>query len=123
MMWDKDKIMEWAIKLSVNTEPLVYALKEAGLIDNSKVTELKEMKVPRELKEDPELPCSLSPASRNRKEALLRKGLSSFYVGLCFDAYDENLITFGRLAEMLLIDETELFDLAALYGRSLTHGN
>ena len=65
---------------------------------------------------------TLTPAVRTRKEVLLRRGLSTHYAQLCFDAYDRNLISAGRLAEMMLVDERGLRDVGAAYGWSLKHG-
>ena len=84
---------------------------------------IKSVKVPAEQKADPELPGSLSEKPRERKSTLLRIGLSDFYVGLCFDAYEKAKISAGRLSEMLLINEQELPSLAALYSRSLSYGD
>jgi hypothetical protein len=75
------------------------------------------------MKVDPELPEDLSIGSRQRKEELLKRGLSTFYVGLCFDAYYQNFISAGRLAEMLLVDNSELQNLANIYGQPLTYGD
>ena len=121
--WDPPKAMDWANKLKVSTEALAYALKEADLISENEVVDIKSVRVPAELKVDPELPGSLPKRSRERKEVLLRLGLSDFYVGLCFDAYENGMITGGRLAEMLLISEHALPSLAELYGRSLSYGD
>lgn len=119
--WDEEKLLEWANKLAVNPEPLLYALKEAGLISDNQVASLKHVKIPHHKKTDPELPPNLPPRSRERKLKLLKRGLSSYYVGLCFDAYDQGIITRGRLAEMLLCSEAEMEELCNLYGRRLTH--
>jgi hypothetical protein len=49
--------------------------------------------------------------------------LSTFYVNLCLDAYERDFISAGRLAEMLLVSERELNEMADLYGRALMYGN
>jgi hypothetical protein len=105
----------------VNTEPLAYALNEAGLIDRRQGTSLKDTKIPHDRKSDPELPDSLPPRVRARKEELLQHGLSDSYVGLCFDAYEKAVVSAGRLAEMLLASETEVQEIALLYGKRLAH--
>ncbi|MTJ54868.1 ImmA/IrrE family metallo-endopeptidase [Anabaena sp. UHCC 0253] len=119
--WNPDKAIEWASKLKVSTEALAYALKSANLISDE--TQVKSVKVPSYMKVDPELPEDLSTGSRQRKEELLKRGLSTFYVGLCFDAYYQNFISAGRLAEMLLVDNSELQNLANIYGQTLTYGD
>ncbi|MDB9453118.1 hypothetical protein PN478_09900 [Dolichospermum circinale CS-534/05] len=75
------------------------------------------------MKIDPELPEDLPIGSRQRKEELLKRGLSTFYVGLCFDAYYQKFISAGRLAEMLLVDHSELQNLANIYGQNLNYGD
>jgi Zn-dependent peptidase ImmA (M78 family) len=121
--WTADKAIDWANKLKVSTEALAIALKNANLISQSTETLIKSVKVPSERKTDPELPASLSPGSRERREQSLKRGLSTFYVSLCLDAYEQDFISAGRLAEMLLVSERELDEMAELYGRTLMYGN
>jgi len=122
-VWDQNKLVDWAVRLMVNAEPLAYALEDAGLITNQQVASLKDTKIPRDRKSDPELPDSLSPRTRIRKEQLLQRGLSGFYVGLCFDGYEKGVVSEGRLAEMLLVTEPEVTEIAELYGRRLAHAD
>ncbi len=121
--WDGAKAVVWAGKLKVSTEALAYALKEAALISQEQEDQIKSAKVPADAKVDPELPPTLSPLSRQRRQELLSRGLSVFYVDLCFDAYDQGLISAGRLAEMLLARDDELPTISELYGRRLAHGD
>lgn len=119
--WVNGKVLDWAERLMVNPEPLAYALNETGLIDRRQVASFKDIKIPRDRKSDPELPGSLPPRVRSRKEELLQHGLSDSYVGLCFDGYEKAVVSAGRLAEMLLASETEVNEIAVLYGRRLMH--
>lgn len=119
--WDAEKALEWANRLRVSTEALAYALKNADLISISTVAEIKSVRVPSTMKIDPELPESLSVGSKGRRKELLRKGLSLFYVDLCFEAYERQIIPSGRLAEMLLISERELSEMANIYGKRLSY--
>lgn len=121
--WTTDKAIDWANRLKVSTEALAIALKNANLISPSTEMIIKAVKVPSDRKNDPELPASLSPASRLRREKSLKRGLSIFYVNLCLDAYERDFISAGRLAEMLLVSERELNEMADLYGRALMYGN
>ncbi|BAZ38465.1 hypothetical protein NIES4101_44020 [Calothrix sp. NIES-4101] len=121
--WTTDKAIDWANRLKVNSEALAIALRNANLISQSTEAQIKAVKVPSDRKIDPELPVSLSPGSRQRREQSLKRGLSSFYVNLCFDAYEQNVISAGRLAEMLLVSERELSEMADLYGKVLRYGN
>lgn len=122
--WPSEKAIEWANKLKVSTEALAYALSEAGLIDSQTVEKIKATKIPIYQKIDPELPISLSQGSAIRKLELLKKGLSDYYVGLCFEAYREKKISSGRLTEMLLLNDIrELEQFSELYGEKLLHGD
>jgi Zn-dependent peptidase ImmA (M78 family) len=122
--WTTDKAIHWANDLKVSTEALAIALSEAGFIDNATMRIIRGVRVPKDMKEDPELPATLSPRSYERKEALLQRGLSDYYVRLCFEAYRAELVSAARLAEMLLLDgDTELRDLADLYGEALRYGD
>lgn len=122
--WEETKLVKWAHDLRVNTEPLLIALSEAGLITGEAFQRLKSTKVPRAQKVDPELPETLAPRSRERKEEFLKRGLSSNYVSLCFEAYHRNIVTASRLVELLLLDgDEDLREIANLYNESLDYGD
>lgn len=121
--WTPEKAIDWASRLKVSTEALAYALKNANLISEFVEAQIKSVRVPLEMKIDPELAGTLALGSRQRREQSLKRGLSTFYVGLCFDAYDQSFISAGRLAEMLLVSERELGEIAGTYGRTLRHGD
>jgi len=121
--WPVSKAIEWASRLKVSTTALAIALKDAGLITDTTVQQLKSVAVPADAKVDAELLVTLSPASRSRKLDMLKRGLSSFYVDLCFRAYREDAISAGRLAEMLLVPPQDVHSVAKLYGEELAHGD
>jgi Zn-dependent peptidase ImmA (M78 family) len=121
--WNGAKAIEWANKLKVSTEALANALKDCNLISSDIEAQIKSVRVPKNLKVDPELPESLAIASRLRREELLKQGLSSFYVGLCFDAYEQGIISSGRVAEMLLANKYQLNEIASIYGRTIKYGD
>jgi len=121
--WDNDKVLKWANDLKVSTEALAYALKGAGLIHGVTEQMIKSIKVPIEQKSDPELPMVLSTRGREQKKTFLQLGLSSTYVRRCFDAYRMHIITAARMAEMLLIDESKLTEVAELYREKIEHGD
>lgn len=121
--WDDEKVRTWANKLQVNTQPLAIALSDAKLISTEIYEQIKSVKIPKSQKVDPELPPDLSLYSRQRKELLLKRGLSTFYVNLCFEAYEKNFISLGRLAEMLLVNEHELYQILEIYKIRLRYGN
>jgi len=114
-VWDQEKALLWANNLKVSTEALAYALKNAKLIDKKTEEIIKAVRVVKGLKVDPELSDSLSPKAINRKKYLMERGLSSFYVNLCFESYRKNIITAARMAEMFLVEQSELFEIADLY--------
>jgi Zn-dependent peptidase ImmA (M78 family)/transcriptional regulator with XRE-family HTH domain len=120
--WPKEKILEWANRLKVNTEVLAYALRDANLISNETVNVIKKVKVPQEYKIDPELE-NIPPRVKERRSYFLRQGLSTAYVGLCFDAYHEGHISAGRLAEMLLVTQDGLPEVAKMFGRAVDYGS
>jgi len=122
-IWSESKARSWASRLMVSTEALAYSLKQNDLIDNATEEMIKQTRVPKEQKTDPELPVNLSEKGRERKAMLLQSGLSDYYVKLCFSAYRNNIISLARLAEMLLIDERILPDMAALYGERLQYAS
>lgn len=120
--WSDSDAIGWANKLRVSCSALAIALREAKLVDEATYGRISRLRVPRNAKIDPELPGSLNPTQRSRKEQLLERGLSDYYVALCFEAHSSGVISQGRLAEALLCTQAELAELANLYGRTL-HGN
>lgn len=121
--WSDVEVARWANELQVSTQALAIALVRDRMITPEQKALLKKVKVPREIKRDPELPKDLGHLAHDRKKHFLEKGLSSQYVGLCFDAYDEGHVSAARVAEMLLTDIAELRDLAALFGRKMKRGD
>lgn len=114
--WTEEKAIEWAIKLKVSPAALGIALSNADLISKQTEDMIKSVRIPRELKIDPELEKSLSPKGKERMHVLLKKGLSREYVNLCFTARRNNIISNSRLAEMLLVAEYELQEIAKIFG-------
>lgn len=112
--WNRGAVVEWAGRLRVSTRALTIALKDAHLINDETAAYLASVSVPAALKVDPEL-ANLSERGTLRKRELIERGLSSSYVALCFEAFDRGLISGGRAAEMLLVDQLELSELASLY--------
>ena len=119
---DEVRAKHWAQQFRVSTAALAKALKDAGLVDEAAARRIRAVRVPRDIKIDPEAPEFLSESQRDRRLALLERGLSNHYVDLCFMAHDRRLISTGRLAEMFRVDNTELSEIGVLYGRSLSHG-
>lgn len=120
--WSDEDARRYANRFKVSCHALGIALKEAKFADVQTGERIRTLRVPAEAKIDPELPSSLSDSQKIRKQHLLERGLSDYYVGLCFEARHREVITIGRLSEALLCSTSELGALAAIYGRSL-HGH
>lgn len=121
--WTDPQAVDWAHRLRVNPQTLSYGLAEAGLIDQPTKVRFAALRVPKAQKSDPELPPSLTAKQVERREKLLRRGLSVSYTALAFDAFERGLISLGRLAEMLLVSERELVAVAEGFGRKLVRGD
>ncbi|SFQ34344.1 XRE family transcriptional regulator [Variovorax sp. 770b2] len=120
--WSDSDAIGWANKLRVSCVALANALRGAKLADQATTARISRLRIPRAVKTDPELPESLNPLQRLRKEQLLERGLSDHYVELCFEAQSSGAISQGRLAEALLCSQAELLEMANLYSRTL-HGH
>jgi len=120
--WTTERAIEWAQKLRVSTLALSIALQEAGIIDEATAATIRSVRVPSTEKMDPEAPATLTARQRARRIALLERGFSDYFVGLCFEAHQQGKISAGRLSEALLADYVELREISVLYGRSLRHG-
>jgi Zn-dependent peptidase ImmA (M78 family)/transcriptional regulator with XRE-family HTH domain len=119
--WDEASILDTAKSLYVNVDTLLIALQREGLMSADRAADLRHLKVPRDAKRDPELSTSLSDGARARKEALLQRGLSGAYVRMCLDAYENEIVSANRVAEMLLVDEGGLAEIGALFGWTPKH--
>ena len=111
----------WAQQLRVSTTALAIALKEAGIASQTDIGRFSKIRVAVADKIDPEASDLLSPVQRQRRLALLERGLSDYYVGLCFDAYEAGHISAGRLSEALRADHAEAREISVLYGRSIRY--
>ena len=121
--WDDEEAVNWANRLKVSTEALANALSGLTLIDEKTARRIKRLRVPKGMKADPELPDTLSLHQRMRKQTLLEKGLSTNYINRCFESYHRGIISTGRMAEMLLITEPELYEIACLFGEVFNHAS
>jgi Zn-dependent peptidase ImmA (M78 family) len=118
----QDLLIATAKRLKVNIQTLLIPLKELDLIDDIKYTQFKTIKIPKVEKEDFEL-SGLTDKRREIKIKLLEKGISNFYIQLCYEAYSLDKISAKRLAEMLLTEEIELPDLLSLFNLKLSYDN
>ncbi len=121
--WDDQKIVIWANKLKVSVEALSIALSEHGLLSKQQASYFRSsVRVPGQWKSDPELPEHLSEKIRAIKGNLLQVGLSAFYVDLCFDSYENGILSAARLAEVLLVHQHQIGNVAEVYGRRISYG-
>jgi hypothetical protein len=93
-------------------------LKEGGAIDDDGAKFLRSVRLPKELKVDPEL-SNLPSQVLKRKRELLELGLSTYYVDLCFQALSQGIVSAGRIAEMMQVNDFELAEIATLFGLSV----
>jgi Zn-dependent peptidase ImmA (M78 family) len=114
--WTEQRLLDLAEQLGVNVRVLLIALEREGRISKDEARSFQGLRIPRSTKDDPELPPSLTPRSRQRKRVLLEQGISTFYAELCFEALRRQIISAARTAEMLLVDDFELREVAALFG-------
>ncbi len=114
--WTEERLSGLAEQLGVNVKVLLIALERDGRISKQDRRRFEEVTLPSQTKEDPELPASLSPKGRKRREELLERGISDFYAHACFEARTRGIISAARLAEMLLVDSAELRELGDLFG-------
>jgi hypothetical protein len=70
--------------------------------------------MPRNQKIDPEI-ANESGRTRERKSALLERGLSFHYVNECVEALRNGYISHARAAEMMLISEDDLSEITTLF--------
>lgn len=119
--WDAAQAIHWAQAFKVSTEALSFALLAARRIDQETAKLIRSVRVPIAEKVDPEAPDYLNEAQLNRRRQLLERGLSDYYVGLCFEAHYRGLISAGRLGEALLANHSETREISVLYGRSIIY--
>lgn len=119
--WNENNLVEYSKKLKVNFQTLIYSLKNSGVIEEWKEKELLKIKPKFILKYDEEITSDLPPRIRNAKLLLLEKGLSTYYVRKCFDAYSQGIISRGKFAEILLTNEKELPEILSLFNLRLMH--
>lgn len=121
--WTTEQATNWAQKLRVSTTALSFSLLEANLVNDSTAKMIRSVKVSFADKIDPEAPINLTVKQRTKRMALLERGLSDYYVELCFEAHHQGLISAGRLSEALLADHADTREISILYGRSIKSGS
>ncbi|WP_242206492.1 MULTISPECIES: ImmA/IrrE family metallo-endopeptidase [unclassified Pseudomonas] len=120
--WDQNTIVHWAQQFRVSTSALSKALKDEGIITPQQADALKIARVANSEKVDPEAPQNLTKLQRERRTNLLEKGLSDYYVSLCCEAHENNLISTHRLCELLGVEHQDLSEIGKLFGWTIKHG-
>ena len=116
--WNEPKVVsDWAERFRVSVPALLTALVAAKLITRERREELRSAPRPPE-PPDPELE-GVNQTQLSRRRLLLERGISSDYVHLCFEAFSQEVISFGLLCEMLLSSAAGVYEIAQLFGRSI----
>lgn len=118
--WSEQILIKLAEQFRVNIIALLYRLRFLKLITQQDFDKFEGLKLPKTLKQDPELK-DLPDKIALAKKQVLERGLSATYVRKCHEAYSNSLISQNRLAEMLLTSEYELQDLLALFNLKLVY--
>jgi len=114
--WSEERFVDLAKQLQVNAPVLAIALKTGGKISSEEFASYKQLRIKSSLKLDPELRGGLTETSMSRKSRLLEQGLSTSYVNLCIEAFQREVISRGRMAEMLLVNLEGLGELFQSFG-------
>lgn len=99
-------IRKVALDYKVNTITVAIRLKELRWITNKTLESFKKARrrpavIHRNEKTDPDIPVNLTAKQIERRTAAIKEGVSSYYLELLRRALTEDMITFGRFAEML----------------------
>nr|WP_320057860.1 ImmA/IrrE family metallo-endopeptidase [uncultured Bacteroides sp.] len=120
--WTDALIIKTANRLKVNIQTLLIALSNYKKISDSEYNRFRKLKIPVEMKEDFEL-ANLTPKRIMEKKQITEKGLSDDYIRKCHLAYTNGNISAGKLAEMLLVRDSELPELLDIFNLKLHYDN
>ena len=116
-------ILREAANFKVNPVVVLFALREASRLTQEQVEGYKALiRIPRDQKDDSDLAGEPSRI-RERRASHLAVGLSPEYVSTCLRACREGQISFGKLADALLVSPFELPALLADLGHFLDLGD
>ena len=104
-----ENIVRYASQFRVNVQAFLIALENAGVITSDKRAEYERMrlKVPRTEQLDFELE-GLTDYLIESYKMMFDRGITPYYVRLCYEAYENGVITVDRMAEILDISLYEL---------------
>jgi Zn-dependent peptidase ImmA (M78 family)/transcriptional regulator with XRE-family HTH domain len=112
-------ILEVCLRYKVNYDVGLRAFKDAKRITDAEFQSLRQKhRIPKASKKDPELEGETALVQQ-RRYYILERGLSPDYVKTCFEAYHRNLISIGKLADVLRAGIDEVTSIALVYGEQL----
>lgn len=114
-------IRDLAEQYKINTEVVVYALKDVGIFNQEQVDYWKDNrpKIAPSQKHDPDIPHSLTERQRERRQAAIEHGLDTRYLQMVRDGLVENAISMGRAAEALDVPMAHVREFLAEVGVAL----
>ncbi len=118
--WSQEIIYKVAKQLKTNITPLLIRLKELNLIEDEEYKLYSQLYLNEKEKNDFELD-GLTDRIKENKKKLIERGLSTYYVRECHNAYINGFISRKRLAEMLLTNEFELPNILNLFNLKLIY--
>ena len=104
-----ENVVRYATQFRVNVQAFLIALENAGVITPDKRAEYDGMrlKVPRNEQVDYELE-DLTDYLKDSYKMMFERGITPYYVRLCYEAYENGVITVDRMSEILDISLYEL---------------
>ena len=104
-----ENVVRYAAKFRVNVQAFLIALDNAGVFtpDKRKEYDWKRIKVPRNEQVDYELE-DLTDYLKDSYKKMFERGITPYYVRLCYEAYENGVITVDRMSEILDISLYEL---------------
>ena len=101
-------VKEAAQSYHVNPVVVLYAMEEADRLSKQTVRNLKPgLRIPRHEQDATDMVME-TPKRQQVRKRLLETGLAPEYVGLCLRAYREGEISYGKLADALLVSPVEV---------------
>ena len=100
----------------VNPIVVLYALQEAGRLTKAEVRGLRgRLRVPKAAQDATDM-ATETAKRREAQRRLLERGLAPAYVQTCLRAYREGEISYGRLADALLVSAVEVASVVSEFG-------
>lgn len=119
-----ENVVRYAAQFRVNVQAFLIALENAGVITPDKRAEydMMRLKVPNTEQVDYELE-DLTDYLKDSYKMMFERGITPYYVRLCYEAYENGLITVDRMSEILDISLYELPSLLDTLKLRLNNGD